>query len=60
MALHVLFSAEQPYLGPGGNHTVFKPTASTPGGVYYVRIMVLNSTASNATVANNAVAFGQV
>ena len=52
--------SEQPYLGPGGNRTLWTADINTPGGVYFVRVTMLNSTASNATVASNAVAYGQV
>ena len=52
--------AEQPYLGPGGNRTLWTADVNTPGAVYFVRVTMLNSTAPNATVASNAVAYGQV
>jgi hypothetical protein len=51
--------AKQPYLGPGGNRTLWTANINTPGAVYFVRVTMLNSTASNATVASNAVAYGQ-
>jgi hypothetical protein len=42
-----------------GNVTVWKAPNTTPGGYFFVRVFVLNSTSSGATPANNAVAMGQ-
>jgi len=43
-----------------GNVTVWKAPLATPGASYFVRVFVLNSTSSDATPANSAVAMGQV